>query len=85
MAQKNIKVTAKVIGTSYKSTSYYGNPSYWVSFETTDGETVHAYTATDAACGYGCTNFNGKDCAITYHYTRNGNAIITDMSKPETK
>lgn len=82
MKTKNIKVRAKVIGTSYKCTSFYGNPSYWVSFETEKG-VINAYTASDAACGYGCTNFNGKMCDITYHFTRKCNAIITSMRKPE--
>lgn len=85
MATKKIKVTAKVIGTSYKCTSYYGNPSYWVTFETKEGETIHAYTANNAACGYACTNFNGKECEITYHHTRSGSAIIDYMDKPQPR
>ena len=36
MATKEIKEIVTVIGTSYKSTSIYGNPSYWVSFERED-------------------------------------------------
>ena len=82
METKNIKVTAKVIGTSYKSTSVNGNPSYWVSFEAENG-IVRAYTASDASCGYGCTNFNGEMCDIVYHLTRSGNAVITSMNKPK--
>ena len=82
MKTNNIKVRANVIGTSYKNTSIYGNPSYWVSFETEKG-IIRAYTESDAACGYGCTNFNGKMCDITYHLTRSGNAVITSMNKPE--
>ena len=83
MATKKIVVTAKVIGTSYKSTSYYGNPSYWVLFETEDGKEIRAYTASNAACAYSCTNFNGKQCVITYHYTRTGSAIIDYMKAPK--
>lgn len=82
MKTNNIKVTAKVIYISYKCTSFYGNPSYWVLFETESG-TIHAYTASDAACGYGCKNYDGRMCEITYHFTRKGNAIITSMHKPE--
>jgi len=78
---KKIKEVVEVIGTSYKSTSYYGNPSYWVTFTKSDGETLTGYTANNAACGYGCTNFNGKKCEITYHYTRIGNIIIDYMAK----
>lgn len=81
MKAKEITEVVKVQATKYKSTSFYGNPSYWVLFEH-NGELIKGYTATDAACGYGCTNYNGKLCKITYHYTRNGNVIINYMEKP---
>ena len=80
MAKNNIKVRAKVFGVQYKSTSYYGNPSYWVTFETDNG-VLTAYTATDAACGYGCRNYLGGSAEITYHRTRTGNYIIDYMAK----
>lgn len=76
------KTTAKVLSTQYKNTSYYGNPSYWVTF-VHNGDLITGYTANNAACGYGCSNYNGKLCAITYHYTRKGNVIIDYMTKPE--
>ena len=41
---KQIKESAKVLGISYKTTSYYGNPSYWVKFETAKGEILKGYT-----------------------------------------
>lgn len=78
---KKIKELVTVNSTSYKSTSYYGNPSYWVNFTNSNNKTLTGYTANNAACGYGCTNFNGKRCEITYHYTRNNNIIIDYMAK----
>lgn len=78
---KKIKELVTVNGTSYKCTSYYGNPSYWVNFTNNNGETLTGYTANNASCGYGCTNFNGKKCEITYHFTRTGNIIIDYMAK----
>ena len=83
MATKDIKEIVTVIGTSYKNTSIYGNPSYWVSFERENGEYIKGYTGSDCACGYGCSNFCGKKCNITYHYTKAGKVIITKMFKPE--
>ena len=82
MKTNKINAVVKVQATKYKSTSFYGNPSYWVIFEH-NGERIKAYTATDAACGYGCTNYEGKMCEISYHYTRTGNAIIDYMRTPE--
>ena len=76
------EVNAKrVFAVNYKCTSYYGNPSYWVSFETEGGEYLTGYTASNAACGYGCTNFIGKGCRIKYHTTRAGRVVIDYMSK----
>lgn len=82
METKKINAVVKVQTIKYKSTSYYGNPSYWVTF-VHDGDLIIGYTANNAACGYGCSNYNGKMCAITYHYTRKGNVIIDYMTKPE--
>lgn len=73
---KRYTTNAKVLGTSYKNTSYYGNPSYYVSFVTDEGEILTGYTASNAACGYSCTNYNGKKCRISYHTTRKGTLII---------
>lgn len=79
MKTKDIKEIVTVIGTSYKSTSIYGNPSYWVSFKRDNGEEIKGYTGSDCACGYGCSDFCEKKCNITYHFTKSGNVIITKM------
>ena len=58
--------TEKVIFTDkeYKTTSYYGNPSYWVWFRSADDENalnVCGYTGSNCACGYGVSNFRRGD------------------------
>ena len=49
-------VIAKVISTRYRSTSYYGNPSYYVTLETKDGQVWRCYTAPNASIGYEIEN-----------------------------
>ena len=74
----NIKTFGRVISTSPKCVSYYGNPSRYVTFETSAGEELTGYTASNAACGYGCDNSNLKEFAIIeYHYTNGGDIVIT--------
>lgn len=75
-----IKVIGKIKGTSYRNTSYYGNPSYYILFETETGETIKGYTAPNAACAYGCTNSEfSKFACIVYHITKGGKTIIDDI------
>lgn len=78
---KKINVIVFVESVSYRNTSYYGNPSYWVTFKTAEGEYITGYTGVDHACGYGCKNYVGKACRMTYHHTRSGNTIIDNMLK----
>ena len=74
----NIKTFGRVISTSPKCVSYYGNPSRYVTFETSKGEELTGYTASNADCGYGCDNSNLKEFAIIeYHYTKGGDIVIT--------
>lgn len=81
----NIKTFGRVISTSPKCVSYYGNPSRYVTFETTAGQILRGYTALNAACGYGCDNSNLKEFAIIeYHYTNSGNIVITEISGKPT-
>ena len=80
---KNSIIIAKVLSTSYKSTSFVGNPSYWVRFETKEGEILKGYTATNASCGYGCGNFIHRNCELSYHTTKKGNIIIDFMRSPK--
>ena len=72
-----IKCIGKIKGTSYRNTSYFGNPSYYVLFENSEGETIKGYTAANAACGYSCTNSEFREFAyIEYHKTKGGKVII---------
>ena len=75
-----IKTIGKIKGTSYRNTSYYGNPSYYVLFENETGETIKGYTAPNAQCGYSCTNSEFRKFAyIEYHITKGGKIVIDDI------
>ena len=77
MKTNRIKTIGKIKGTSYRNTSYYGNPSYNILFETETGETITGYTAPNAACAYGCKNPELKEFAyIEYHKTKSGKIVI---------
>lgn len=79
---KQIVIKGRIISTRYKSTSYYGNPKYYVSFEDENGEYYRGETANNAACAYGIGNNDLKEsCIITFHYTRMGNLIIDYVRK----
>ena len=80
MKSNRIKTIGKIKGTSYRNTSYYGNPSYYVLFETETGETIKGYTAANAACAYGCTNSEfSKFACIVYHITKGGKIVIDNI------
>ena len=80
MKTNRIKTIGKIKGTSYRNTSYYGNPSYYVLFENEEGETIKGYTAANAACGYSCTNSEFRQFAyIEYHTTKGGKVVIDDI------
>lgn len=74
------KTIGKIKGTSYRNTSYFGNPSYFITFENEEGETIKGYTAPNAACAYGCTNSEfSKFACIVYHITKGGKVIIDNI------
>lgn len=80
MTTKRIKVISKIKGTSFRNTSYFGNPSYYITFENEEGETIKGYTAANASCGYSCTNSDLREFAyIEYHITKGGKVIIDDV------
>lgn len=74
---KAVTITAK----EYKSSSIYGNPSYWVYFTDEEGNELSGYTASNAACGYGVGNYINEKVNITFHYTRAGNLVIDFIRK----
>ena len=80
MTTKRIRTIGKIKGTSYRNTSYFGNPSYYVLFEDETGELIKGYTAPNAACAYGCTNSELREFAyIEYHQTKSGKIIIDNI------
>ena len=80
MTTTRIKTIGKIKGTSYRNTSYFGNPSYNVLFETETGELIKGYTAPNAACAYGCTNSEfSKFACIVYHITKGGKVVIDNI------
>ena len=80
MKSNRIKTVGKIKGTAYRNTSVYGNPSYYILFENSEGETIKGYTAANAACAYGCTNSEFREFAcIVYHITKSGKVVIDDI------
>ena len=85
MTTKRIRTIGKIKGTAYRNTSYFGNPSYYILFETETGETIKGYTAANAACAYGCTNSEFREFAyIVYHITKGGKVIIDNIMGKST-
>ena len=76
MKQYTAKV--KIGAIKFKSTSYYGNPSYWLFWcDEIESGHVHGYTASNASCGYYvCNSLIGKEIEISYHITKNNNLVI---------
>ena len=80
MTTKRIKVIGKIKGTAYRNTSYFGNPSYFLTFENEEGELIKGYTVANASCGYSCTNSDLREFAyIEYHITKGGKIVIDDV------
>ena len=80
MKTQRQKTIGKIKGTSYRNTSYYGNPSYYVLFEDEKGETIKGYTAPNSSCAYGCKNPDLREFAyIEYHSTKSGKIVIDDI------
>lgn len=65
-------LTAKVLDTSRAGTSYYGNPSYDVTLETRDGDTLTLRTSANVMFAYACTNPEYREEWHTYELTRAG-------------
>lgn len=79
------RIIATVTKTEYKNTSFYGNPSRWVWFTDSEGCEHYGHTATDAACGYGVTNFLYRPAEIVYHHTKKGTLIIEFINEIKRK
>ena len=80
MTTKRIKVISKIKDVTFRNRSVYGNPSYYIKFETEEGELIKGYTAPNASCGYSCTNSDLREFAyIEYHITKGRKVIIDDV------
>ena len=80
MTTTRIKTIGKIKDVTFRNTSIYGNPSYYILFEDETGETIKGYTAPNAACAYGCTNSELREFAcIVYHVTKGGKVIIDNI------
>ena len=80
MTTKRIKTIAKIKDVTFRNRSVYGNPSYYINFETETGELIKGYTAPNASCGYSCTNSEFREFAyIEYHITKGGKIVIDDV------
>lgn len=79
---KTLELTnAKLMSYERKNNSYYGNPSWYVSFSN-GSEDITGRTASNASCGYSLTNFSdGRPCDVAYHVTRAGRVIIDDITE----
>lgn len=61
--------------------SYYGNPRYYIEVSTGSGSVFTAKTQSNASVGYVIDNFLNKSVWITYHITKAGNFIVTDITE----
>lgn len=73
---KNEKGIFTILEVEYKSTSYYGNPSYYVYMTDEEGEFYKAQTASNSSCAYGIRNFKKEKVEVIYHYTQKSTMII---------
>lgn len=65
-------LTARVIDTRRAGTSVYGNPSYDVTLETRDGDTLTLRTSANVMFAYGCTSLEYREEWHVYELTRAG-------------
>ena len=80
MKTERIKCISKIKDVTFRNTSYYGNPSYYITFENEEGELIIGYTAPNAACAYGCKNPDLQEFAyIEYHKTKGGKIVIDNI------
>ena len=77
MKNNRKQTIGKIKDVQFRNRSVYGNPSYYILFETETGETIKGYTAPNSSCAYGCKNPDLKEFAyIEYHRTKSGKVVI---------
>ncbi len=63
-------ITGRVVKTERATTSYYGNPAFYVTIETADGERSTFRTSTDASIAYAIENSEYRAQPHTFKLTR---------------
>ena len=85
MKTKQFAATGKVKEVWYRNTSYVGNNSYYISFETESGVTLTGYTAPNSQLGYTCSNYEFKKFAyMQYNFTKGGKMVIDTICNRST-
>ena len=85
MKTQQYSSVCKVKDVWYRNTSYVGNNSYYVSFETESGVTLTGYTAPNSQLGYTCSNYEFKEFAfMQYHFTKCGKMVIDTICNRST-
>ena len=77
MKTQRIKTIGKIKEVQFRNKSVYGNPSYYITFENSEGEEITGYTSPNSSCAYGCKNPDLREFAyIEYHSTKSGKIVI---------
>ena len=77
MKTERNKVISKIKDVTFRNRSVYGNPSYYITFENEEGETIKGYTSPNSSCAYGCKNPDLQEFAyIEYHKTKSDKIVI---------
>ena len=77
MKTERNKVISKIKDVTFRNRSIYGNPSYYITFENSEGEEITGYTAPNADCAYGIKNPDLREFAyIEYHKTKSDKIVI---------
>ena len=77
MKTNRIKTIGKIKEVQFRNKSVYGNPSYYITFENSEGEEITGYTSPNSSCAYGCKNPDLREFAyIEYHSTKSGKIVI---------
>lgn len=77
------QVAGRVIHTEWRNNSNYGNPSYWVTIETPDGNTIMGYTEPNAMMAFAIRNpeYAKEYHVYTYKINKRGNVIFKYVRK----
>ena len=79
------KTIGKIKDVTFRNTSVYGNPSYYIAFEDETGETIKGYTKPNADCAYGIKNSDLQEFAyIEYHSTKSGKIVMDQIFNQST-